>query len=83
MQNEEKIFMFLVLMIILAMVILSFGFRGGSKILPMISGISSAFVLGFVLVRFIVSYFLGKHSFTMTRQGDKTICNAPRKKTRI
>ncbi|MBW2065435.1 MAG: tripartite tricarboxylate transporter TctB family protein [Deltaproteobacteria bacterium] len=49
MKNEEKVFVILVLMIALVMVFLGFEFRGGSKILPLISGISSAFLLGFLL----------------------------------
>jgi len=49
MKNEEKVFVILVLMIALVMVFLGFEFRGGSKILPLISGISSALLLGFLL----------------------------------
>ena len=50
MKNEEKIFMIFLLIIILLIVFLSFRYDGGSKILPMSSGIFSALIVGFLVV---------------------------------
>ena len=50
MKNEEKIFMIFLLFIMLVMVFFSFNYSGGSKILPMISGIFSALIMGFMVI---------------------------------
>jgi hypothetical protein len=50
MKNEEKIFMIFLLVIMLLMVFLSFSYSGESKILPMISGIFSALIMGFMVI---------------------------------
>lgn len=49
MQTEEKIFLCLLSCIILAMVVMAFGFGAGSKTLPVISGASSALLLLFLI----------------------------------
>ena len=49
MKNEEKIFMIFLLFIMLVMVFFSFNYSGGSKILPMISGVFSALIMGFMV----------------------------------
>ena len=50
MKNEEKIFMILLLIIMLLMVFSSFNYSGGSQILPLISGIFSALIVGFLVI---------------------------------
>jgi len=50
MKNEEKIFIIFLLIIMLVMVVFSFNYSGGSKILPMVSGIFSALIMGFMAI---------------------------------
>ncbi len=50
MKNEEKIFMIFLLFIMLLMVFFSFKYSGGSKILPLISGVFSALIMGFMVI---------------------------------
>src|SRR5210317_897642 len=50
MKNEEKIFMISLLLIMLLMVFFSFIYSGESKILPMISGVFSALIMGFMVI---------------------------------
>ena len=50
MKNEEKGFLIFLLIIILFMVFFSFNYSGGSQILPLISGIFSALIMGFLVI---------------------------------
>ena len=50
MKNEEKIFMISLLLIMLLMVFFGFIYSGESKILPMISGVFSALIMGFMVI---------------------------------
>ena len=50
MKNEEKIFMIFLLFIMLLMVFFSFKYSGGSKILPLVSGVFSALIMGFMVI---------------------------------
>ena len=50
MKNEEKIFLIFLLLMMLVMVVFSFNYSGGSKILPLISGIFSALIMGFMVI---------------------------------
>jgi len=50
MKNEEKIFMIFLLVIMLLMVFSSFNYSGGSQILPLISGIFSVLIVGFLVI---------------------------------
>ena len=50
MKNEEKIFLIFLLIIILLMVFFSFNYSGGSQILPLVSGIFSALIVGFLVI---------------------------------
>ena len=50
MKNEEKIFMIFLLVIMLLMVFTSFSYSPGSRMLPMISGIFSALLMGFMVL---------------------------------
>ena len=50
MKNEERIFLISLLGIILLMVFFSFNYSGGSQILPLISGIFSALIVGFLVI---------------------------------
>ena len=50
MKNEEKIFMIFLLFIMLVMVFFSFNYSGGSKILPLVSGVFSALIMGFMVI---------------------------------
>ena len=50
MKNEEKIFMIFLLIIMLLMVFSSFNYSGGSQILPLISGIFSVLIVGFLVI---------------------------------
>jgi hypothetical protein len=50
MKNEEKFFMIFLLIIILLMAFFSFQYSAGSQILPLISGIFSALIMGFLVV---------------------------------
>lgn len=50
MKNEEKIFMIILLAIMLLMVFASFRYSGGSRTLPMVSGIFSALLMGFMVM---------------------------------
>lgn len=50
MKNEEKIFMIFLLMVMLLMVFFSFQFSSGSKMLPLLSGIFSALIMGFLVI---------------------------------
>jgi len=50
MKNEEKIFMLLLLAIVLLMALSGFRYSGGSKILPLVSGVFSALLMGFMVL---------------------------------
>ena len=50
MKNEEKIFMAILLIIMFSMVFMSFRYSSGAKVLPLISGIFSAAMMGFLIV---------------------------------
>jgi hypothetical protein len=54
MKNEEKIFMLLLLAIVLLMALSGFRYSGGSKILPLVSGVFSALLMGFMV---LMSFF--------------------------
>ncbi len=50
MKSEEKIFLSFLLIIMILMVVFSFNYSGGSKILPLISGAFSALIMGFLVI---------------------------------
>ena len=50
MKNEEKIFTLLVLIITILMVIVSFQYSGGSRMLPLLSGIFTSLLMGFLVI---------------------------------
>jgi hypothetical protein len=50
MKNEERIFLISLLGLILLMVFFSFNYSGGSQILPLLSGIFSALIVGFLVI---------------------------------
>jgi hypothetical protein len=49
MKNEEKIFMSFLLLIVLVMVVVGFSYGSGSRTLPVVSGIFSAALVGFMV----------------------------------
>ena len=49
MKNEEKVFMIIILIVMFLMIFMSFRFSSGAKVLPLISGIFSAAMMGFLV----------------------------------
>jgi hypothetical protein len=50
MKNEEKLFMILLLAVMLLMAVTGFKYGGGSRILPVVSGVFSAALMGFMVL---------------------------------
>ena len=59
MKNEEKIFMLVVLIITVIMVVVSFQYSSGSRMLPLFSGIFVFLLMGFLVIMSFFSFLAG------------------------